>query len=87
MGGRTYLEEEREKAYRNELYDLGEKVDQLVLDEQENGPMYYQPNSADKPPGKINIFGTAGALIANDDRDMTWERVRCPPQLYSKDTS
>lgn len=35
MGGRTYLEEEREKAYRNELYDLGEKVDQLVLEEQE----------------------------------------------------
>ncbi|KDQ34215.1 hypothetical protein PLEOSDRAFT_1081132 [Pleurotus ostreatus PC15] len=35
LGGRTYLEEEREKAYRNELYDLGEKVDRLVLEEQE----------------------------------------------------
>ncbi|KAF9474469.1 hypothetical protein BDN70DRAFT_815657 [Pholiota conissans] len=46
-----------------------------VLDEQENGSMYYQPNSADKPQGKVNIFGTAGALIANDDRDMTWERT------------
>lgn len=24
---------------------------------------------------ETNIFGTAGALIANDDRDMTWEKV------------
>lgn len=34
-----------------------------------------------------NSFGTAGALIASDDRDMTWERVRllqcCDASLIS----
>lgn len=47
-----------------------------VLEQQENGPVYYQPSTADIPQGEVNIFGTAGALIANDDRDMTWEKVR-----------
>ena len=26
--------------------------------------------------GNVNLLGTAGALIANDDMDMTWEKVR-----------
>jgi L-lactate dehydrogenase (cytochrome) len=46
-----------------------------VLEEQENGPVYHQPSTAEMPQGEVNIFGTAGALIANDDRDMTWEKV------------
>ena len=41
-----------------------------VLDEQDNGPVYH-PESMES----VNIFGTAGALVANDDRDMTWEKV------------
>ncbi|KJA29265.1 hypothetical protein HYPSUDRAFT_32665 [Hypholoma sublateritium FD-334 SS-4] len=47
-----------------------------IVDEQENGPIYYQPGSpADFPEAGQNLFGTAGALIANDDRDMTWEKT------------
>jgi L-lactate dehydrogenase (cytochrome) len=30
---------------------------------------------------EINTLGTAGALIVNDDRDMTWETVRRSEQL------
>ncbi|KDR85127.1 hypothetical protein GALMADRAFT_233766 [Galerina marginata CBS 339.88] len=46
-----------------------------VLEEQETGPVYYQVEDNDKLEKDVNIFGTAGALIANDDRDMTWERT------------
>ncbi len=47
-----------------------------IIDEQENGPVYYQSGSpADLPEAGQNLFGTAGALIANDDRNMTWEKV------------
>jgi len=47
-----------------------------ILDEQENGPVYYQPESTGtKINEDINILGTAGALIANDDRNMTWEKT------------
>ena len=47
-----------------------------VLDEQENGAVYYQPESiGTKTIEEVNIFGTAGALIAHDDRNMTWEKV------------
>ncbi|KAK7058845.1 hypothetical protein VNI00_001469 [Paramarasmius palmivorus] len=44
-----------------------------VLDEQENGPTYHTDGegSADT----VNVFGTAGGLIVNDDRDMTWEKT------------
>ncbi|EEB94393.1 hypothetical protein MPER_06798, partial [Moniliophthora perniciosa FA553] len=50
-----------------------------VLDEQENGPQHHTDGegSADT----VNVFGTAGGLIVNDDRDMTWEKVSCIP-LY-----
>ena len=47
-----------------------------IIEEQENGPVYYQPGSpADPPEDGQNLFGTAGALIANADRNMTWEKV------------
>ncbi|THU91749.1 hypothetical protein K435DRAFT_968000 [Dendrothele bispora CBS 962.96] len=44
-----------------------------ILEEQEKPPKYYTEGegSADQ----ANVFGTAGALIVNDDRDMTWERT------------
>jgi L-lactate dehydrogenase (cytochrome) len=44
-----------------------------ILEEQENGPVYYKEDAL--TPKDINVFGTAGALIANDDRDMTWEKT------------
>lgn len=43
-----------------------------VLEAQEYGPVYHEPNSIAE---EVNVLGTAGALIANDDRDMTWEKV------------
>lgn len=45
-----------------------------VLEEQENGPLYFNQEEK-KPEAGLNVFGTAGALVANDDRDMTWEKV------------
>jgi L-lactate dehydrogenase (cytochrome) len=47
-----------------------------VLDEQENGSIYYQESIGTKTIEDVNILGTAGALVAHDDRDMTWEKVR-----------
>lgn len=47
-----------------------------ILEEQETGPVYYQETDNDMLKEDVNLFGTAGALIANDDRDMTWEKVR-----------
>ncbi|KAF4623588.1 hypothetical protein D9613_001923 [Agrocybe pediades] len=47
-----------------------------VLEEEEVGPVYFkETHGADKPESDVNIFGTAGALVANDDRDMTWEKT------------
>ncbi|KAJ8463143.1 hypothetical protein ONZ45_g17687 [Pleurotus djamor] len=37
LGGKTYLEEQREKVLLNEIYGLEEKVDQLVVDEKSRG--------------------------------------------------
>ncbi|KAF9532062.1 FMN-dependent dehydrogenase-domain-containing protein [Crepidotus variabilis] len=45
-----------------------------VLEEQENGPLYFNQEEK-KPEAGLNVFGTAGALVANDDRDMTWEKT------------
>jgi hypothetical protein len=45
-----------------------------VLDDQEKGfvPVWDENN----PTGEeADMFGTAGGLVANDDRDMTWEKV------------
>ncbi|CAA7266569.1 unnamed protein product [Cyclocybe aegerita] len=46
-----------------------------ILEEQENGPVYFDVLKGTEQAGEVNIFGTAGALIANDDRDMTWEKT------------
>ncbi|KAJ7597181.1 FMN-dependent dehydrogenase-domain-containing protein [Mycena floridula] len=44
-----------------------------VLDEMEtNVSKYYVEGSKE---GEASMSGTAGALIANDDRDMTWEKT------------
>lgn len=48
-----------------------------VLEEMERGSTFYEEDTVDEKAGgrDANVFGTAGALIANDDRDMTWEKV------------
>ncbi|PPQ89391.1 hypothetical protein CVT25_002209 [Psilocybe cyanescens] len=46
-----------------------------VLEEQETGPQYFEAGTSDELKDDVNIFGTAGALVANDDRDMTWEKT------------
>lgn len=46
-----------------------------ILEEQESGPLYHVETDNDMLKEDVNIFGTAGALVANDDRDMTWEKV------------
>ncbi|KAL0566219.1 hypothetical protein V5O48_015793 [Marasmius crinis-equi] len=43
-----------------------------VLEEQEMGPQYHQDGEG--AADVSGIYGTAGALIVNDDRDMTWEK-------------
>lgn len=47
-----------------------------VLDEMESGKseVHVEVNDGEVEGGDAG-FGTAGALIANDDRDMTWEKV------------
>jgi L-lactate dehydrogenase (cytochrome) len=48
------------------------------LEDMERGEPEYYEDSADEVQsgGEKNTLGTAGALIVNDDRDMTWETVR-----------
>jgi len=59
-----------------------------ILDEKENGPVYYQPESTGtKINEDINILGTAGALVANDDRNMTWEKVPFLPSQFTKENT
>lgn len=44
------------------------------LEDEERGvPIYWSEN--DTPEKEMVGMGTAGALVANDDRDMTWEKV------------
>lgn len=43
-----------------------------ILEEEENGPTEFPQNSDRK---EVNVLGTAGAFVANDDRDMTWQKV------------
>lgn len=45
-----------------------------ILEDMERGTALYY-GAQEVVGGNTNIFGTAGALIANDDRDMTWEKV------------
>lgn len=47
---------------------------QWVLEEEEHGPVYFQPDDSNKSE-EVNVLGTAGALIANNDRDMMWQKV------------
>ncbi|KAF9452641.1 cytochrome b2 [Macrolepiota fuliginosa MF-IS2] len=41
-------------------------------DEEKGSPTYWSEAEA---PQEVDGMGTAGALIANDDRDMTWEKT------------
>ncbi|KAI0757140.1 FMN-dependent dehydrogenase-domain-containing protein [Daedaleopsis nitida] len=54
----------------------------FVLDEQEREVDNSTEKTPDQPAkpekdekGNVNLLGTAGALIANDDMDMTWEKT------------
>ena len=47
---------------------------QWVLEEEEHGPVYFQPDDSNKSEA-VNFLGTAGALTANDDRDMVWQKA------------
>ncbi|KAF5356309.1 hypothetical protein D9756_003883 [Leucocoprinus leucothites] len=42
-------------------------------DEEKGAPTYWSENDASEK--EVDGMGTAGALIANDDRDMTWEKT------------
>lgn len=44
----------------------------ILEDEEKGAPTVYNESDV---PGNVNVFGTAGALIVKDDRDMTWEKV------------
>ncbi|KAG7099346.1 hypothetical protein E1B28_001202 [Marasmius oreades] len=44
-----------------------------VLEEQETGPQWH--TDGEGTADTSDVFGTAGALIVNDDRDMTWEKT------------
>jgi L-lactate dehydrogenase (cytochrome) len=48
-----------------------------VLEDEENGgpPIHSRTKAASPSSSEANLFGTAGALVANDDRNMTWEKV------------
>lgn len=47
------------------------------LEDMERGsPKVFDESDEVLSGGETNTLGTAGALIVNDDRDMTWETVR-----------
>jgi L-lactate dehydrogenase (cytochrome) len=43
----------------------------------ERGDAVREPGDTEVEDEGINIMGTAGALVSNDDRDMTWTKVGC----------
>jgi L-lactate dehydrogenase (cytochrome) len=43
----------------------------------EAGDVVREPGDTENQEQEINITGTAGALVGNDDRDMTWKEVGC----------
>jgi isopentenyl diphosphate isomerase/L-lactate dehydrogenase-like FMN-dependent dehydrogenase len=47
----------------------------FVLEDQEGGAMKQQPSAEDPKEEEGVLLGTAGALVAASDVDMTWERV------------
>lgn len=52
-------------------------------DEEKGAPTYW--SGADALEKEVDGMGTAGMLVANDDRDMTWEKVyRVPPLTISQ---
>jgi hypothetical protein len=48
-----------------------------VIDDMEKAKDIAIEGSDVEAEKAINIMGTAGALISNDDRDMTWKEVNC----------
>lgn len=48
----------------------------ILEDEENGGPTEFHVENT--PSKDVNILGTAGALIANDDIDMTWEKASTP---------
>jgi L-lactate dehydrogenase (cytochrome) len=44
-------------------------------DEERGTPTYWLGEETPTPEAEVDGMGTAGALVANDDRDMTWEKV------------
>lgn len=64
----------REKDIRAPwVLDNMEKMD--GAHEVQGGDVVRQPGDAEVEEKEINIMGTAGALISNDDRDMAWSEV------------
>lgn len=49
----------------------------MLEDEENGGPTEFHVEDS-APSKEVNILGTAGALVANDDRDMTWEKASAP---------
>ncbi|KAJ7574442.1 FMN-dependent dehydrogenase-domain-containing protein [Mycena floridula] len=56
-------------VYSNREFDIKAP---FVLDEMESGPKYYREGNEERGPDMANY---TGAFVANDDRDMTWERT------------
>ncbi|KAF8807536.1 hypothetical protein BYT27DRAFT_7165315 [Phlegmacium glaucopus] len=46
----------------------------ILEDEENGGPREFHAEGT-APSKEVDILGTAGALVANDDRDMTWEKT------------
>lgn len=44
-------------------------------DEEHGGPPVYEEKAGSTPGSGANLFGTAGGLVTNGDKDMTWEKV------------
>lgn len=49
-------------------------------------PGVYDAQKAEEEDAEVELGGTAGALVANDDRDMTWEKVSKPRPDREADT-
>ena len=49
----------------------------ILEDEENGGPTEYYVEGV-TPSKEVDILGTAGALISNIDRDMTWDKAGAP---------
>lgn len=54
-----------------------------ILEQEENGE--FQKNDVGNLTKEVNLLGTAGALVANDDRDMTWQKVCLVEKVFLSD--